>query len=41
MMKFVDEDNKLKMADLKAIFKIAVFAIAFSSMIYIVSMIKH
>ena len=41
MTKFVDENNKLKMASLKAIFKIAVFVIAFSSMIYIVSMIKH
>lgn len=41
MTNFVDENNKLKMTRLRAIYRIAVFAIAFSSIIYIVSMIKH
>lgn len=40
MTKFVDENNKLKMASLKAIFKIAIFAIAFSS-IDIFLMLNH
>ena len=33
MTKFVDEKNKLEMTRLKAIFKIAVFSIAFSSIV--------
>lgn len=41
MTKFVDENNNLEMESLKAIAKIAVFLFAFSSIIDIVSMIKH
>ena len=41
MTKFVDENNELKMARLKAIPRIAIFAIAFSSMIDIVAKKKH
>ena len=40
MTKFVDENSKLKMARLKAILKIAVFVVAFSS-IDIFFMINH
>jgi len=41
MTKFVDESNKLKTASLKAIFKIAIFMFVLSSIIDIVSKVKH
>ncbi len=39
MTKFVDENSKLKMANLKAIHRIAV--LMFSSIVYIVLVINH